>query len=346
MPVTDEVLEGHLRGRHTIGVYPMLADETCWFLAVDFDKTTWKDDSATFLQTCAARSVPAALERSRSGNGAHVWIFFAEPISAALARRLGAHLTTETMDHNPDIGFASYDRFFPSQDNMPSGGFGNLIALPLQHAPRLAGNSVFLDTNFEPYADQWAFLSTLRRMTLAEVTAIAEEATRQGRIMGLRLPLDNDEEEEPWAAQPSRRRSEPPIAGPLPESIEAVIADQIYIPREGLPAGLVSRLVRLAAFQNPAFYSAQAMRLSTFGIPRVVDCTELLSRHIALPRGYREAMESLLAHLSVTLRCATHGTRTSGRSRIFRRVDDGTEDCGDGVAAARDRGACGHDGIR
>jgi len=189
MPVTDEVLEGHLRGRHTIGVYPMLADETCWFLAVDFDKATWKDDSATFLQTCAARSVPAALERSRSGNGAHVWIFFAEPISAALARRLGAHLTTETMDHNPDIGFASYDRFFPSQDNMPSGGFGNLIALPLQHAPRLAGNSVFLDTNFEPYADQWAFLST-PRMTLAEVTPIAEEATRQLRIMGLRLPLD------------------------------------------------------------------------------------------------------------------------------------------------------------
>jgi superfamily II DNA or RNA helicase len=302
LPVTDEVLDGHLRGRHTIGVYPMLADETCWFLAADFDKTTWRDDAAAFLQTCAARNVSAALERSRSGHGAHVWIFFAEAISASLARRLGAHLVTETMERNPDIGFASYDRFFPNQDNMPSGGFGNLIALPLQHAPRLAGNSVFLDTNFEPHADQWAFLSMLRRMTFAEVTAIAEEATRQGRIVGLRLPLDADEEEEPWAARPSRRRPEPAIAGPCPESIEAVMADQIYIPREGLPAGLVNRLVRLAAFQNPAFYSAQAMRLSTFGIPRVIDCAELLSRHIALPRGCREAMESLLAHLSVTLR--------------------------------------------
>jgi hypothetical protein len=154
LPVTDEVLDGHLRGRHTIGVYPMLVDETCWFLAADFDKTTWRGDAAAFLQTCAARNVSAALERSGSGHGAHVWIFFAEPIPASLARRLGAHLVTETMERNPDIGFASYDRFFPSQDNMPSGGFGNLIALPLQHAPRLAGNSVFLDTNFEPYSDQ------------------------------------------------------------------------------------------------------------------------------------------------------------------------------------------------
>jgi hypothetical protein len=117
-----------------------------------------------------------------------VWIFFAEPISASLARQLGAHLVTETMEYNPDIGFASYDCFFPSQDNMPSGGFGNLIARPLQHAPRLAGNSVFLDTNFQPHADQWAFLSPLRRMTLAEVTAIEEEATRQGWVGACACP--------------------------------------------------------------------------------------------------------------------------------------------------------------
>jgi superfamily II DNA or RNA helicase len=300
LPVTDDVIDGHLRGRHTVGVYPMLADETCWFLAADFDKTTWRNDAAAFLQACAARGVPAALERSRSGQGAHVWIFFAEPTPTSVARRLGAHLVTEAMERNPDIGFASYDRFFPSQDNMPSGGFGNLIALPLQHGPRLAGNSAFLDANFEPHADQWAFLSTLRRMTLTEVMAIAEEAARQGRVMGVRLPLD-DEEDEPWAAPPSRRKLEPPIAGLLPESIEAVLADQIYIPRNGLPAGLINRLVRLAAFQNPAFYSAQALRLSTFGIPRVVACAELFSQHIALPRGCRGAMEDLLGSLNVGL---------------------------------------------
>jgi hypothetical protein len=145
LSVTDDVIDGHLRGHHTIGVYPLLMDDACWFLAVDFDKATWADDSAAFLQACTARGIPAALERSRSGQGGHVWIFFAEPVLASVARRLGAHLITETMERNPDIGFSSYDRFFPSQDSMPAGGFGNLIALPLQHGPRSAGNSLFLD---------------------------------------------------------------------------------------------------------------------------------------------------------------------------------------------------------
>nr|WP_315785351.1 MULTISPECIES: hypothetical protein [unclassified Bradyrhizobium] len=122
LPVTNDVIGGHLRGHHTIGVYPLLTDETCWFLAVDFDKATWMNESAAFLQACSARGIPAALERSRSGQGAHVWIFFAEPVTAAIARRLGAHLITETMERNPDIGFSSYDRFFPSQDSMPAGG--------------------------------------------------------------------------------------------------------------------------------------------------------------------------------------------------------------------------------
>lgn len=311
LPFTDEVVDGHLRGRHTVGVYPMLADETCWFLAADFDKSTWREDAAAFVAACKARDVSAALERSRSGQGGHAWIFFAEPVPAFLARRLGAHLLTEAMEQNPDIGFSSYDRFFPSQDNVPAGGFGNLIALPLQHSPRLNGNSLFLDANFEPLADQWAFLSTLRRMTLAEVTAVAEEAGRQGRVMGLRLPLDDDDEE-PWAAPPSRRKPELSIMGRLPESIEAVLADEIYVPRAGLPAALVNRLIRLAAFQNPAFYSAQAMRLSTFGIPRVIACAELHSHHIALPRGCREALEALLADLNVRLHLRDE--RNAGRA--------------------------------
>jgi hypothetical protein len=302
LPVTDEVIDGHLRGRHTVGVYPMLEDDICWFLAADFDKATWRDDAAAFVRACAARGIPAALERSRSGQGGHVWIFFAEPVPALVARRLGAHLVTETMERNPDIGFSSYDRFFPSQDNMPAGGFGNLIALPLQHGPRLAGNSLFLDdTNLEPHTDQWAFLSTVRRMTLAEVTAIAEEAGRPEQVTRLRLPLD-EEDDEPWTKPPSRRRPEAPIAGPLPERIDAVLADQIYIQRGGLPAGLVNRLIRPAAFQKPAFYSAQGMRLSTFGIPRVIACAQLLAYHIALPRGCRERFEELVGSLNVDLR--------------------------------------------
>ncbi len=304
--VADEAVEGHLRGRHTICVYPMLADDTCRFLAADFDKANWRRDAGAFLEACRSKDMPAALERSRSGNGAHVWIFFADPVPAALARRLGAHLVTVAMERNPDIGFGSYDRFFPSQDTVPAGGFGNLIALPLQGGPRENGNSVFLDDGFAPHGDQWAFLSSLRRLSPAAATVIADEASRQGRVVGLRLPLDDPgsesgagEDDEPWNAPPSRRRPLPGIAGTLPERIDAVLGDQLYIPRTDLPPGLVNRLIRLAAFQNPAFYSAQAMRRSTYGIPRIVACAELLSHHVALPRGCREPMERLLEELGI-----------------------------------------------
>ena len=299
MSVTDQVLDGHLRGRHTVGVYPMLPDGTCWFLAADFDRRAWRRDTEAFLAACRSKRVPAVLERSRSGTGAHVWIFFAEPVPAALARRLGAHLLTETMERNPDIGFESYDRFFPSQDTLPAGGFGNLIALPLEHGPRESGNSVFLNERFVPWPDQWAFLSSLRRLTLAEASKIGDKAGRQGRVVGLRLPID-DEDEEPWIS-PSRRLPLPDPVAPLPKRVDAVLGDRIYIPRNGLPPTLVNRLIRLAAFQNPAFYSAQAMRRSTFGIPRVVACAELLAHHVVLPRGCRDALEAQLADLGVAV---------------------------------------------
>ena len=310
LPVTDEAIVDHLRGRHTVGVYPMLADSTCHFLAVDFDKETWRTDAGAFLAACRSKGVPAALERSRSGNGGHVWIFFAEAVPAKIARRLGDHLLTEAMENNPDNGFKSYDRFFPSQDTLPDGGFGNLIALPLQGCPRESGNSVFLDKKFEPHADQWAFLASLRRLSPEEAASIVEEAGGQGRIIGLRLPVE-EEDEEPWMAPPSRRRPAPAIAGALPERIDAVLGDQLYVSREGLPPGLVNRFVRLAAFQNPEFYRAQAMRRSTFGIPRIVASAELLSHHIALPRGCLAAMEQLLDELGIA--CHVRDERNAGR---------------------------------
>ena len=154
LAVTDEVVCWHLSGRDgtgrdfVMGAYPMLQDETCFFLAADFDKERWREDAAAFLETCRQKSLPAALERSRSGNGGHIWLFFEEAIPAGLARKLGSHILTETMERRPDIGLDSYDRFFPNQDTLPKGGFGNLIALPLQKQPRARGNSVFLDEQF------------------------------------------------------------------------------------------------------------------------------------------------------------------------------------------------------
>src|SRR5215468_12005036 len=166
-------------------------------------------------------NVPAVLERSRSGNGAHVWIFFDKAIPASLARKLGAHILTETMERRPDIGLDSYDRFFPNQDTLPPGGFGNLIALPLQKRPRESGNGVFLDDQMTPYLDQWEFLSSIRKINRSEVEEVVRLAEAKGKVIGVRLVPEGDEEEAaPWMAPPSRRREDALIAGPLPKTLE------------------------------------------------------------------------------------------------------------------------------
>jgi superfamily II DNA or RNA helicase len=315
LAVDDVSMERHLRGTDAnglpfvMGVYPMLAENTCWFLAADFDEGEWRRDVFAFRETCLRHEIPVAIERSRSGNGAHAWIFFEEPIPAASARRLGAFLITDTMERVPDIGFGSYDRFFPSQDSMPAGGFGNLIALPLQGLARSSGNSVFIDESCSPYLDQWAFLSAIDPIARPKVDHLIEEASASGKILGVRIPLV-DEDEEPWLAPPSRRQPPPTIGGPLPSAITIVQADQIYIPRHALPPPLIARLIRLAAFQNPEFYAAQAMRRSTHDKPRIISCAELTGRHIALPRGCFDAVCDLLASFGIAV--TIEDCRTAG----------------------------------
>lgn len=308
LPLTDEVIRNHLLGMNpesrskddfTIGVYPLLVDETCWFIAIDFDKSSWTDDSKAFLETCKSHNVPSYLERSRSGNGGHVWIFFSEPLETTLVRKMASFLLTETMERRPEMGLDSYDRLFPNQDTMPKGGFGNLIALPLQKRPRESENSVFLNEDFIPHPDQWAFLSQVRRMNQNEIKAIVYEAERQGRVIGVREVITDEKDDEPWAAPPSRRRKQPPIVGPLPDQIELVLGNQIYIEKEGLPPALLNRLVRLAAFQNPEFYKAQAMRLPIYNKPRIINCCEDFPKHIGLPRGCLDEVIDLLNDLRI-----------------------------------------------
>ncbi len=204
------------------------------------------------------------------------------------------------MDHRPDVGMDSYDRFFPNQDTLPRGGFGNLIALPLQKKARDFGNSLFVNDDLNPYNDQWAFLSSLRKMTRQEVEMIVATAERQGRVIGSHLRLNEEEDQTPWNRRPSSHHITPP-ATDLPESMEIVVSNEIYIPKNGLLPWLKNRLMRLAVFPNPEFYKAQAMRLPTHDIPRMISCVSDHAHHIGLPRGCLEDVHTLLSDLRIKL---------------------------------------------
>jgi superfamily II DNA or RNA helicase len=190
------------------------------------------------------------------------------------------------MERRHQLGLDSYDRFFPNQDTMPKGGLGNLIALPLQFAPRKSGNSVFIDSGFNPYPDQWQFLSTIRRLSAGTAEEIVAEAQGKGDLVGVRMSIADDEAaQDPWTLPPSRKRRERPIEGPLPKTVQIVRANLVYVEKKDLPPAMLNRLLRLAAFQNPEFYKAQAMRLSTYDKPRVIACGQEFAQHIAVPRG-------------------------------------------------------------
>ncbi len=306
IPLSDAVIYAHLAGKHTIGVYPLLEDEACYFVAVDFDEAEWQEDARAFRQSCEELGVPVALEISRSGRGAHAWIFFADKISARDARRLATSIMTHTCSRTRQLRLESYDRLFPNQDTMPKGGFGNLIALPLQKGPREEGASVFVDPALHPYPDQWAFLASIQPMEAHDIEPTILRAT--GGVHPLDVTfIDEEDLATPWrrdVAQPAR------LAGTMPASLTVTLANLIYFDKAQLPQSLANRLIRLAAFQNPAFYKAQAMRMSVWDKPRVIGTAENFPRHIALPRGCLEAAQELLRTNGI--RCEFHDERYAG----------------------------------
>lgn len=306
LPLTDQVIFDHLAGRHVIGVYPLLADDTCRFLAVDFDEAQWREDAAAFVQSCRALDVPVALEVSRSGNGAHAWIFFTSAVSAREARRLGTAIISHACARTLQLRLTSYDRLFPNQDTMPKGGFGNLIALPLQKRPRAQDRSVFVDDAFKPWPDQWAFLASVQSMKPNQLEPALQRATGGAHPLDIAEPGD-EAEAEPWKR---RATATGKVPGDLPASVTLTLANLLYFEKSELTPPLANRLVRLAAFQNPDFYKAQAMRFPVWDKPRVIGCAENHPQHIALPRGCLDAATTLLRSNGIA--CVIRDERFAG----------------------------------
>ena len=262
LPLSDQVLIEHLNGEKTIGIYPLLQDGTCSFLAIDFDKKQWQQDVLAFSKVCRLMKIPYHIERSRSGDGAHIWIFFISPIHAATARRLGMFLLKKTEEENEEFHLKSFDRMFPNQETLPKGGFGNLIVLPLQKVPGQDGNSLFVDEKFIPFPDQWLYLSTASKMSQEEIQSI------------IRTEIDDFVEN--------------------PKEIQIELKNGIHIKKEGLPLSLLSQMSDIASFSNPEFYKAQARRFSTHGIPKVIQCAVVGKNFLILPRGCLENLLEML----------------------------------------------------
>ena len=215
-------------------------------------KAAWREDVLAFTETCRCIGVPYAIERSRSGKGAHVWFFFSNPVTAATARKMGNYFITETMARRHQLSMVSYERLFPNQDTLPNGGFGNLIALPLQYRPRREENTVFLDDALEPFLDQWAFLDSLIPIPVEKVESFALEAMPRGHVIGFQIAdtSDGDIIARPWLRPPSRKPKHIPINEPIPREVRGVLSQRLYVEKTGLPSTLINNIKWSAAFHK------------------------------------------------------------------------------------------------
>ena len=279
-------------GKQTIGIYPLLEDNSTYILATDFDKDDWLESVQAYAKACNYLNIPHIIERSRSGNGGHVWIFFSESVSASDARKLGSGLLNKAMEMYPALSFSCFDRLFPSQDILPKGGLGNLIALPLQLEPRKQGNSLFIDDNGKPFKDQWAKLASIKRVTKNEL------AQHLNALEALKEQLNEGISNSPWK---NLNRIEHEKIANCPKQLKLILANQLYIPLGQLPGKLTSKLKQLAVFSNPEFYKRQALRLTTIGVSRYICAAHIEGDYLILPRGCLSDAESLLTEQDINL---------------------------------------------
>jgi superfamily II DNA or RNA helicase len=282
----ESVVDKHLRGNRIVGIYPLSLDETCCFLAIDFDEGEWEKDISALREVALEFDLNLHVERSRSGKGAHVWFFFESDIPASIARRFGTALLTYAMDKRHKITFKSYDRLFPNQDTMPKGGFGNLIALPLQKEARDNGNSEFIDEKFVPYSDQWAYLASIKKFTCDEIEVLINKLCTGNELGILKIDEEDTEFKKPWEVISEGSKNMPKLSKEdFPKIVQIIKSNMLYIPKEGITNKALNRMKRLAAFKNPEFYKRQAMRLPTKDLPRIISCSDENDKYLYLPRG-------------------------------------------------------------
>jgi superfamily II DNA or RNA helicase len=298
--LTDSVVEAHLTGETHIGLYPMLAGDTCQWLAADFDGPSAMLDALSYLKAARAVGVPAALEVSRSGVGAHVWVFFTGAVAASTARTLGSGLIREAIALRGRMDLAGYDRLFPSQDVLPAGGMGNLIAAPLHGRSRRDGATVFLDLGtLEPHEDQWAYLSSLHRLTPREVERLAARVgpVRVGTAVA-RLHQQTS----------SRTHPRPPA------TVRLTLAAGVSVEMGELTPAMLATLKHAATMANPAFYDRQRRRFSTWGVPRFLHSfDETLDGRLVLPRGLADVVSTVITEAGSSPKISDE--RASGRSQ-------------------------------
>jgi superfamily II DNA or RNA helicase len=282
LPLDETAAREHLEGKITVGTYAIRKGDTCTFLAADFDEGHWAEDARAYLDAARGLGVEAALERSRSGNGGHAWIFFDHPVAARNARRLGTLILSRASASRSQIGLRSYDRFFPNQDTLPKGGFGNLIALPLQKIPRSMGNSVFVDQSLSPYPDPWAYLASVRRLSPDDLNSLLAHFD----IPMVAVPDDKNLMDIRRAEKilDLGLNSKRPLE--FQGCIRVGLGSGVTLKLEAdHPSGLVSAFKRTAIFANPMFFERQRLRFSTYNTPRYIFCGENQGSDLWLPRG-------------------------------------------------------------
>ncbi|MBU1457775.1 DEAD/DEAH box helicase [Patescibacteria group bacterium] len=274
--LSKHVIRSHLLGHKIVGVYPLFSDNTCCFLAIDFDKENWLDDSLLLIKVAANHKVPCYLEKSKSGNGGHIWFFFTEKVPAHKARSLGKYLLTKSNLSN----LSAYDRMFPSQDEHSGKGFGNLICLPLQGKCLESGNTIFIDNDGLPYSNQWQYLSTIKTISLKQVDGILNRAikittssTKKVRV-GKNKNINNKAKE----VRKVKTNSSP--------QTKLILNNQIFIPDIFLPDKLYKFLKSELNFLSPKHYELERRGYSTWQTPRFIKTIKIVDNGILVPAGF------------------------------------------------------------